>query len=49
MKGVIGPRGGRINHVTYYVATEFMGTDGLPPVSTCETNDPRNSEGTGFM
>lgn len=47
--GVVGPRGSRIDHVTYYVATEIKGADGLPPVATCAHDRPEGSGGTGFM
>jgi hypothetical protein len=49
MKHVIGPRGQYIDHVTYYVATQFKGLDGLPPVATCNYDHPANGGGTGFM
>lgn len=49
MKHVIGPRGYYVDHVTYYVATELTGSDGLPPVATCSHEDPRNGGGGGFM
>lgn len=49
MKHVIGPRGQYIDHVTYYVATQFKGLDGLPPVATCNHDHPANGGGTGFM
>jgi hypothetical protein len=49
MKHVIGPRGQYIDHVTYYVATQLKGTDGLPPVATCGHVNPSDSGGAGFM
>jgi hypothetical protein len=49
MKHVIGPRGQYIDHVTYYVATQLKGVDGLPPVATCAHVHPNDSGGTGFM
>lgn len=49
MKHVIGPGGHYIDHLTYYVATQLKGPDGLPPVAGCSHADPRNSGGTGFM
>lgn len=49
MKHVIGPGGHYIDHVTYYVATQLKGPDGLPPVATCSHADSRNGGGTGFM
>lgn len=49
MKDVIGPRGSKVNHVTYYIATELRGLDGLPPVATCSHDDPRNGGGSGFL
>ena len=49
MRHVIGPRGYYIDHVTYYVATQLKGVDGLPPVATCAHAYPDDSGGTGFM
>lgn len=49
MKHAIGPRGHAIDHVTYYVATELRGTDGLPPVGTCNHRQVDAGGGTGFM
>lgn len=49
MKHVIGPRGHYIDHVTFYVATQLKGPDGLPPVATCSHANPSNGGGTGFM
>lgn len=49
MKHVIGPRDHYIDHVTYYVATQLKGVDGLPPVATCSHAHPNDSGGTGFM
>lgn len=49
MKHVLGPTGHYIDHVTYYVATDLVGTDGLPPVATCNHDHPRNGGGAGFM
>jgi hypothetical protein len=49
MKHVIGPDGYYIDHLTYYVATNLKGVDGLPPVGGCSHDDPRNQGGTGFM
>lgn len=49
MKSVIGPQGRSISHVTYYVATNLLGVDGLPPVASCSHDDPRNGGGSGFM
>lgn len=49
MKHVVGQRGHYVDHVTYYVATELKGSDGLPPVATCSHEDPRNGGGSGFM
>lgn len=49
MKHVIGPHSQYIDHVTYYVATQLKGIDGLPPVATCNHDHPRNGGGTGFM
>ena len=49
MRHAAGPRGHYIDHVSYYIATELAGPDGLPPVATCSHADPRNGGGTGFM
>jgi hypothetical protein len=49
MKHVLGPSGHVIDHVTYYVATEQKGFDGLPPVATCNHDNPQNGGGTGFL
>jgi hypothetical protein len=49
MKHVMGPRGYFIDHVTYYVALGKTGSDGLPPVATCNHDGPSNAGGTGFM
>jgi hypothetical protein len=49
MKHVIGPDGYYIDHLTYYVATNLKGVDGLPPVGGCNHDDPRNGGGIGFM
>ncbi len=49
MKHVIGPQEQYIDHVTYYVATELTGLDGLPPVATCNHDNVNNSGGTGFI
>lgn len=49
MKHVKGPRDYFIDHVTYYVATDLKGVDGLPPVATCSHGDQRNGGGSGFM
>lgn len=49
MKHVIGPRGYYIDHVTYYVATQLKGPDGLPPVATCSHKSATDGGGSGFM
>lgn len=49
MKHVIGPRGYYIDHVTYYVATQLTGPDGLPPVAGCSHDIASNSAGSGFI
>lgn len=49
LKHVLGPHGYSIDHVTYYVATELRGPDGLPPVAACNHDHPTNSGGTGFI
>ena len=49
MKHVLGPNNQYIDHVTYYVATDLIGTDGLPPVGVCNHDHPKNGGGTGFM
>lgn len=49
MKNVISPTGYSIDHVTYYVATQLKGADGLPPVATCAHKYANGSGGTGFM
>lgn len=49
MGEIIGPAGHRIDHVTYYIATQIEGLDGQPPVAQCNHNDPRNSGGSGFL
>lgn len=49
MKHVVGPRGQYIDHVTYYIATQIKGLNGLPPVATCGHTHPSDSGGTGFM
>jgi hypothetical protein len=49
MKHVLGPTNHYIDHVTYYVATNLKGLDGLPPVATCSHDDAKNGGGTGFM
>ena len=49
MKHVMGPRGQFLDHVTYYVATELRGSDGLPPVATCNHEFANGSGGTGFL
>lgn len=49
MKHVIGPRGYSIDHVTYYVATQLTGPDGLPPVATCSHKSANDSGGSGFI
>ena len=49
MKHVLGPGSHYFDHVTYYVATELKGLDGLPPVATCSHAAPQNGGGTGFM
>lgn len=49
MKPVPGPDGRRIDYVTYYIATEIKGLDGLPPVGVCSHDDSRNGGGGGFM
>lgn len=49
MKHVIGPSGYYIDHVTYYVATQLKGMDGLPPIASCSHDHPSNGGGTGFM
>lgn len=49
MKHVIGPRGYYIDHVTYYVATQLTGPDGLPPVATCSHKSATDGGGSGFM
>ena len=49
MKHVLGPNNQYIDHVTYYVATDLTGTDGLPPVGVCSHDHPKNGGGTGFM
>ena len=46
MKPVETPWGTRIDHVTYFVATELRGADGLPPVATC--SKPDSGDGGGF-
>ena len=48
MKPVVAPWGYRIDQVTYYVATELLGADGLPPVATCNHSDSRNGGGFGI-
>lgn len=42
-------RGYRLDHITYYVATDMKGVDGLPPVASCSHEDVRNTGGTGFL
>jgi hypothetical protein len=49
MKHERGPNGHYLDNVTYYVATDLKGPDGLPPVATCNHDDARNSGGTGFL
>ena len=49
MRHVVGPDGYFIDHVTYYVATQLKGLDGLPPVATCAHARSDGSGGTGFM
>jgi hypothetical protein len=49
MRHVIGPRGFYIDHVTYYVASNLVGTDGLPPVATCDNLRTDGGGGTGFL
>jgi hypothetical protein len=49
MKHVVGPQGQYIDHLTYYVATDLKGFDGLPPVAGCNHDDSRNGGGAGFM
>lgn len=49
MKHVVGPRGYTIDHVTYYVATELKGPDGLPPVAACNHKLADGGGGSGFM
>lgn len=49
MKHMIGPQDQYIDRVTYYVATQLKGLDGLPPVATCNHDHPTHGGGTGFM
>lgn len=49
MKHVIGPGPNYLDYMTYYVATELRGQDGLPPVAACNHDDPRNGGGSGFL
>lgn len=49
MKHVQGPDGYYIDHLTYYVATDLKGSDGLPPVAGCNHDQPGNGGGAGFM
>jgi len=49
MKHVIGPHEQYIDHVTYYVATNLVGLDGLPPVAACNHEHPKNGGGSGFI
>jgi hypothetical protein len=49
MKHVQGPDGYYIDHLTYYVATDLKGSDGLPPVAGCNHDLQSNGGGTGFM
>lgn len=49
MRHVIGPGGYYLDRLTYYVATNINGFDGLPPVAGCNHDDPRNGGGGGFM
>ena len=49
MRHVVGPDGYFIDHVTYYVATQLKGLDGMPPVATCAHARSDGSGGTGFM
>jgi hypothetical protein len=49
MKHELGPDDHYLDNVTYYVATDLRGPDGLPPVATCNHDDARNSGGTGFL
>lgn len=49
LKHVIGPDGHYLDNLTYYVATDVTGLDGLPPVAACNHDDARNSGGTGFI
>lgn len=49
MKHVVDPQGQYMDHVTYYVATELTGMDGLPPVATCNHDNVSNGGGTGFL
>ena len=49
MRHVIGPKNQYIDHVTYYIATDIKGMDGLPPVATCNHDHLKNQGGSGFM
>lgn len=49
MKHVKGPDGLFIDHTTYYVATDLIGADGLPPVGTCNHSLRDGGGGGGFM
>ncbi|MGE0098239.1 MAG: hypothetical protein AB7S86_07800 [Hydrogenophaga sp.] len=49
MKHVQGPDGYYIDHLTYYVATDLKGSDGLPPVAGCNHDQKSYGGGTGFM
>jgi hypothetical protein len=49
MKHVKGPAGYFIDHITYYVATDLVGPDGLPPVGGCNHSLPDGGGGGGFM
>lgn len=49
MKHVVGQNGHYFDHVTYYVGTDLIGLDGLPPVGVCSHDHPMNGGGTGFI
>lgn len=40
LKHVVGPAGHSIDYITYYIATELVGRDGLPPVGGCNHSLP---------
>lgn len=49
MKHVFGPDNQYFDHVTYYIATDLKGRDGLPPVASCAHEHAYGGGGTGFM